>query len=106
MPHDDGLREVRDLARGLRSDRDEIGESVEELRDTVTELHREPRAQLELTEDELVYLEAIVASRVGEVVELSATPAEVAESVKSKLSQALAIESGPGGAFYDGGAAA
>lgn len=114
----DGIDNVRHLARGLndyeleermRKARDdlvqatgEIERSAQELRASVTELHREPRATVELTEDELSYLVEAVDERGFR--EMRDRPESGA--VFDKLRQALAIESQPGGNFWTGGEAA
>lgn len=74
--NDRHLSEVRDLARGLN--------------DNVTELHREPRANLEPTEDELRYLIEVIP-------EIDMQDRPEANSILNKMMHALAIESGPGG---------
>lgn len=77
--NDRHLSEVRDLARGLNDD-------------NVTELHREPRANLEPTEDELRYLIEVIP-------EIDMQDRPEANSILNKMMHALAIESGPGGNF-------
>lgn len=115
--HNDGLGGLRDVARSLNNNDEldarveqtradladctvevlrhatELGESVKQLQGgTVTQLHREPRANLEPTEDELRYLIEVIP-------EIDMQQRPEANSILNKMMHALAIESGPGGRF-------
>jgi len=100
--NDRRLRAVQDVARGLQADREDMGESVGELRETLTELHREPRAPLELTEEELNYLIEIIP----EPDLRTESDHREAWTLINKAVQALAVETRPGGKFWTGGEAA
>lgn len=89
---DDNLNEVQEFARALHEERESLGQPVGELRESLTELHRGPRATIELTEDEITDLLTVACSVVS---------SEHLRSAVDKLNQALAIESGPGGRFCD-----
>ncbi len=71
------------IRRQLARDRDELGFTRDELTDSLAELHREPRAALELTEAELEIL----------------VRGDVPLSALGKFRQALALEQGHGGKF-------
>lgn len=86
--NDKNLSIVQNIAKELNKDREDIGESVGELRESVYELHREPRTAVEFTERELE--DAIFAlDRI-----------DWKGDAYQKLTQALAIESAPGGKFF------
>lgn len=90
--HPDDLRERMERTRAeLAQAADEIEQQARDLRASVTELHREPTADLSVTEDELRYL--------IERIPPEETDRDEADTLLNKAIQALALESGPGGSF-------
>lgn len=90
-PH---LRAVKDLAKDLNRDREDLGESRDELTDTLAELHRQPRALLEIPENELRWI-------VSQLEDRPLIRGSSGDDFRERVKRALAIETGPGGKFVD-----
>jgi hypothetical protein len=95
--NDKSLRLLQDVARGIRDDRESLGESRDELTDSLAQLHREPRAELALTEAELRYLIDIIP----EPALRTESESREAWMLMNKACQLLAVETQAGGKFVD-----
>lgn len=95
-----GLREMEEGVAELRESVEELAPSnVTPIRQEQARVHNLPRAAVEFTEDELRAVLRCMNDSPGE-------PVSEEHTAHEKLSQALTVESGPGGAFFDSPGAA